>query len=108
MPPIVLSHYDRTTAILQKISALAERNITQARDIFDLYLLVGNKPLTSFKNIAVAAKRGQFKTQATKALENLMSINCQDFQSQVVTYLFSKPGMLLHSLTNQQQLSVNL
>lgn len=87
LPPIFLSHYSRTAAILQKIAALAGRNITQARDIFDLYLLVGNKPLTSFSDISLTIKRDQFKTLAAKALENLTDINYQDFQSQVVTYL---------------------
>jgi predicted nucleotidyltransferase component of viral defense system len=108
LPPIVLSHYDRTTAILQKIAALAGRNITQARDIFDLYLLVGNKPLISFKNIALATKHSQFKTQATKALENLMGVNYKDFQSQVVTYLAAEYQKIYSSQETWQQIIGNV
>ena len=104
LPPIFLSHYDRTTAILQKIAALAGRDITQTRDIFDLYLLVGNKPLTNFNNISLAMKNRQFKTLATKALENLTSINYQDFQSQVVTYLAAEYQKIYSSKEIWQQI----
>ena len=87
MSPIFLSHYDRPTTILQKVAALAGRNITQARDIFDLYLLIGNQPLTIFKNLSAVIQNQQLKTQVAQALENLRGIKYQDFQSQVVTYL---------------------
>ena len=39
LPPFVVPHYDIFAAVRQKISALASRTITQARDVFDLYLL---------------------------------------------------------------------
>lgn len=87
LSPIFLSHYDRPTTILQKVAALAGRNITQARDIFDLYLLIGNQPLTIFKNLSAVIQNQQLKTQVAQALENLRGIKYQDFQSQVVTYL---------------------
>jgi predicted nucleotidyltransferase component of viral defense system len=79
LSPIFLSHYNREAAIAQKIIALADRSVTQARDIFDLYLLLGNKTLEI--NFILT------KEQITKATENMKTIKFQDFQSQVVSYL---------------------
>lgn len=81
LPPILLSHYDRNTAIIQKITALAERSITQARDIFDLYWLLLANPVLP-KNLFLATNQHQ-----TKALTNLQSISFSDFRSQVVAFL---------------------
>lgn len=39
MPPLLVPHYDIISTITQKIEALSERSIIQARDIFDLYIL---------------------------------------------------------------------
>ena len=39
--PVIVQHYDASAAALQKIAALALRTETQARDIFDLDLLLG-------------------------------------------------------------------
>ncbi len=82
LPPIVLSHYDRTSAIGQKVAALAERKVTQTRDIFDLYLLIGNN-----QQILSKYKANLTRSQIDQALQNLTSISFQDFQSQVITYL---------------------
>lgn len=85
LPPILISHYNRATAIFQKISALADRNVTQARDIFDLYLLLnGNASLPSMAN---PDQKNQLIKQITKALDNIDAINYQDFCSQVVAFL---------------------
>ncbi len=78
LPPIRLSHYGLQEAIAQKVSALANRSLTQARDIFDLYhLLHFDKPpkLLLEKNIL------------TKAEEALLSINFNDYKSQVINFL---------------------
>ena len=51
MPPLLVPHYDAASAVVQKIQALAQRTVLQARDIFDLFLLssqyegVGQEPL---------------------------------------------------------------
>lgn len=82
LPPIFLNHYDRATTIAQKIGALAGRNVTQARDIFDLYLLLGEQA----NNLC---QQKQLQQLCTKALANLESVTYQDFQSQVITYLFA-------------------
>jgi predicted nucleotidyltransferase component of viral defense system len=85
--PIFLSHYDRASAIFQKIDALAGRNITQARDVFDLYLLVNSESTTQIKEKLTLAEQSHAKMQVAKAMENLNSLTYQDFQSQVVAYL---------------------
>jgi predicted nucleotidyltransferase component of viral defense system len=79
--PILSQHYDRKTAIKQKIFALANRNVTQARDIFDLYLL-----LSGYEN-GNSFLRGIEQKEIAIALVNLDSIKFQDFQSQVVAFL---------------------
>ncbi|SRR3989339_648509 len=81
LPPIFLNHYDRQTAGMQKIHALASRHITQARDIFDLYLLL------THSSINFHSLKKQFKSDFKTALENLKNISYQNFQSQVVSFL---------------------
>lgn len=108
LPPIFLSHYDRTATILQKITALAKRNITQARDIFDLYLLMGNKPPSTIQNILSETKNQQLKTEIAKALENLATIDYQNFQSQVITYLTSEHQKIYSSREIWQQITNNV
>src|SRR3989338_8394394 len=39
MAPLLVPHYDADSAVIQKIHALAQRSVLQARDIFDLFLL---------------------------------------------------------------------
>jgi len=79
LPPIRLSHYGLTNAITQKVLALAHRSLTQARDIFDLYLLLHlNRPNLSFSFE---------KNTLAKAEEALLSIGFSDYKSQVVNFL---------------------
>ncbi|MBI5244067.1 MAG: nucleotidyl transferase AbiEii/AbiGii toxin family protein [Elusimicrobia bacterium] len=40
LPPLLVPHYDAESAMLQKIGALASRAVPQARDIFDIYMLI--------------------------------------------------------------------
>jgi predicted nucleotidyltransferase component of viral defense system len=81
-PPILLNHYDRESAIKQKLSALINRKVTQARDIFDLYLLLSGfvKERSSLLKVISSA-------QIKLADSNLLSVKYKDFQSQVIAYL---------------------
>ncbi|MFA6408926.1 MAG: nucleotidyl transferase AbiEii/AbiGii toxin family protein [Gammaproteobacteria bacterium] len=79
LPPIITCHYDKATAIAQKIIALAERKLTQTRDVFDLYLLLGS----SNELPKIIASQETF----LQAQKNLSSLSFQDFQSQVVAFL---------------------
>lgn len=76
--PILCSHYGLETALEQKIRALVYRTETQARDIFDLDLLLKkNKSFT----------RSFTQEEKRQAIENIMSVSFTDFQGQVVAYL---------------------
>lgn len=78
LPPMRLSHYGLEEAITQKILALANRPSAQARDIFDLYhLLHFGKPKLSLNT----------KNSLIQAEEALVSINFNDYKSQVVNFL---------------------
>jgi len=80
--PIICNHYDCDTAILQKVNALINRTETQARDIFDLNLLldqVSNAILNDFSN-----------EQILSAITNIHGISYADFKGQVVAYLMEE------------------
>ncbi|MBI1870268.1 MAG: nucleotidyl transferase AbiEii/AbiGii toxin family protein [Chlamydiae bacterium] len=79
--PVLVNHYSKTTAFAQKLHALSNRNITQARDIFDLKLLI--------EAGAIIAKE-PFHLQGIdvqRALENAKSLRWEDFKGQVLAYL---------------------
>lgn len=80
LPPILANHYSKETALLQKVSALAHRSETQARDVFDLKLLIdaGAKPMGPIKKMAA---------EFSLARERALSIRFGEFKSQVVAYL---------------------
>jgi predicted nucleotidyltransferase component of viral defense system len=81
LPPILLNHYRKSAAILQKIDALANRNVTQARDIFDIYILLGDEE--NKKAVLCAIEQIKLK----QALANIDMINYQSFLAQVVAFL---------------------
>jgi predicted nucleotidyltransferase component of viral defense system len=78
--PVLAQHYSREAAFRQKVGALSGRTVTQARDIFDLKLLLdggGGKEALS-KDVAA---------QIPKAIENAMTIGFDEFSGQVRAYL---------------------
>jgi predicted nucleotidyltransferase component of viral defense system len=78
--PVLVQHYAAATAFAQKIAALALRAETQARDIFDLKLLIDAGAGTAPLQKAQAA-------QLEAAIDNAMSIGFEDFMGQVVAFL---------------------
>lgn len=77
--PILVQHYTISAAFTQKIEALALRNETQARDLFDLKLLVdagANRPIAE-----------SVQKILPTAIENAMSIDYDAFAGQVLVYL---------------------
>jgi hypothetical protein len=80
LPPVLSQHYSIEAAFGQKIGALSSRTVTQARDIFDLKLLLdagaGQEKLP--KGIAAEIPR---------AIENAMTIGYDEFSGQVRAYL---------------------
>lgn len=80
LPPVSCSHYTREAAFWQKASALADRTETQARDVFDLDLLLrgGAVPTEPPNNV-----RRKLVAAATKAL----AVTFDQFAGQVLAYL---------------------
>lgn len=78
--PVLVQHYGAAAAFAQKISALAMRTETQARDIFDLKVLVD-------AGAAAAPIRRVQLEQLPQAIDNALSIGFDDFAGQVVAFL---------------------
>lgn len=77
LSPLIVSHYPVEVAIFQKINALACRTETQARDIFDIYMLLPRieKEIQAPKDIL------------KRACDNAFSINFEVFRDTVLNYL---------------------
>lgn len=78
--PVLVQHYGAAAAFAQKISALALRTETQARDIFDLKLLAD-------AGAAAAPLRKPQLEQLPQAIENAMRMEFEEFTGQVVAFL---------------------
>lgn len=75
--PVLTQHYGASTALAQKMAALAGRPQTQARDVFDLKLLLdqGGEAAPGSAKLAAAA------------IEPAMSVGFDEFAGQVLAYL---------------------
>lgn len=80
MGPLIVPHYDVNAAFTQKIQALTQRSILQARDIFDLFLLMARCDEAVLKQ-----QMGKlvFKT----AHDHIFQVEFPQFQDTVVAYL---------------------
>ncbi len=78
--PILSPHYGIHAALSQKIKALAHRTETQARDVFDLKLLLNQKDI-------IIKKLDVTKNELAQSTENALSLNYETFHSQVVAFL---------------------
>ncbi|MBX3187608.1 MAG: nucleotidyl transferase AbiEii/AbiGii toxin family protein [Labilithrix sp.] len=81
LSPFPATHYTAESAIRQKVHALAGRVAPQARDVFDLDLLLARPEV---ERLALDAEH---KTFLPDALSNAMSLSFDDYASQVVAYL---------------------
>ncbi len=81
LTPVLATHYTTPYAIRQKIHALAARIEPQARDVFDLSLLLARSDAADFALDAPAKK------WLEDAIENAMSISFDEYASKVVAYL---------------------
>jgi len=79
LAPIMASHYPIDIAYRQKVGALANRTLTQARDVFDLNLLINSGARKELPD--------ELKKCCRKAQENAMSVTFATFKSQVLAYL---------------------
>lgn len=109
MAPLLVSHYDTLSAIQQKIEALAQRSVLQARDIFDLFVISsqytgsthstapGLKPGTGSGLTLSPAKGGAEvsrqphlpvgRTVLKTACDNIFLVEFPQFWDTVVAYL---------------------
>ncbi len=78
--PVIVQHYALQAAFAQKVSALALRQQIQARDVFDLKLLLDN-------GAAVGALPVSAATRLPAAIENAMAVGYDAFAGQVLAYL---------------------
>lgn len=81
LPPFLATHYTANAAIAQKIEALAQRTEPQARDVFDLNLLLA-RPETAALVLTDAQK-----ASIPAALERVVEISFDDYAAKVVAYL---------------------
>jgi Nucleotidyl transferase AbiEii toxin, Type IV TA system len=81
LPPLMANHYPAPIVWRQKIGAILNRATSQARDIFDLHLVLeaGLKP-ASVPTMAKDPGLVQIK-------ENILAVDFGQFKSQVVSYL---------------------
>ncbi|MBU1121439.1 MAG: nucleotidyl transferase AbiEii/AbiGii toxin family protein [Candidatus Omnitrophota bacterium] len=80
-PPLVVPHYDILSAIAQKINALSARTVIQARDIFDLYIL-----MPQYK-ISKKDKLNLDEIKLNTAHENIFEVSVEQFRDTVLAYL---------------------
>lgn len=81
LTPVLATHYTTTYAIRQKIHALAARTEPQARDVFDLALLLA-RPDAADLALDDAAKKWR-----GDAIDHAMAISFDEYTSKVVAYL---------------------
>lgn len=91
LAPLIVPHYNIESTVRQKIEALADRAITQARDIFDLYILSsqheqGQENLEKIKPATLA-----------RAYENIFDIKFGQFKDTVVVYLSQEDQAVYNS-----------
>lgn len=75
-------HYTGGTAVVQKLRALAGRPVTQARDVFDLAILIRGG-----HDASVPWSRLLPDDERVKALDCLMGLSWPDYDGQVVEFL---------------------
>jgi len=91
LAPLMANHYPAPVVWRQKIGAVLSRSVLQARDVFDLHLLLeaGLKP--------VAVDAPTERTDIARVKDNILSVDFGQFRSQVVSYLEPDLGPLYDS-----------
>lgn len=81
MAPLLVAHYNAASAVAQKIQALAQRTVLQARDIFDLHVLSSQYDHAQPDSDGIP--KGLLKTAA----HNIFLVDFLQFRDTVVAYL---------------------
>ena len=94
MAPLLVPHYDAASAVAQKIQALAQRTVLEARDIFDLFLLSSQYEGSEQNKLEVS------RTILKTAHDNIFLVEFSRFRDTVAAYLraedqkaFSSPAV---------------
>lgn len=80
LSPLMANHYAAETAMRQKVEALASRTVTQARDVFDLHMLLASGAGKACLRDVDAVKRDTAQARA-------LSVDFKQFKGQVMAYL---------------------
>jgi Nucleotidyl transferase AbiEii toxin, Type IV TA system len=80
MMPVLAPHYPLPAALRQKVGVLVGRSTVQARDVFDLSVLLSR---AGGRIDALRSMRAQIK----KAIERAMDVSYDEFKAQVASYL---------------------
>lgn len=81
LPPLLIPHYNISSAVMQKIEALATRAVAQARDIFDLYILSSQREHKKPGLTEIT------RSKIDKAHERTFEISFEQFRDTVIFYL---------------------
>ena len=102
MAPFLAAHYGTRSAISQKIRALANRVEPQARDVFDLELLLYRNDAA---NLVLAPEEVRV---LPRAIDRAMSISFDEYMAQVVSYLEPEQAELRASRTAWDTMQSNV
>jgi Nucleotidyl transferase AbiEii toxin, Type IV TA system len=100
-------HYARTPAVWQKITALALRNEVQARDVFDLDLLLDTVLDARLHPVDIAMLRGHLTDSVLReAARRALDITFEEFKDQVVEFLL--PERRAHHLMRWEEIQLRV
>lgn len=80
LTPILANHYTSHAAYKQKVEALISRPVPQARDVFDLFLLLSTGVNSELDDFKLHSRLGE-------AVTNALSVTFDTFKGQVFSYL---------------------
>jgi len=80
LSPVLANHYSAETTCRQKLTALISRSTTQARDVFDLYILLASR-------VERVDLPEELSSKLKTVKESILSMNFDVFKSQVISYL---------------------
>lgn len=100
LAPLLVPHYDIASAILQKIEALALRRIIQARDVFDIYVLMSQIEPSDKAKIKLSPEK------ISKARENIFNISFEQFRDTVVSYLLPENQEIYNSAKSWDEIKL--
>ncbi len=101
--PLQIPHYPAQAAFAQKIKALAERSETQARDIFDLFLLS-----TFIDKNTLAQNKILSHDLCRKAQDNIFKISFDVFRDTVIDYLNEDEKSVYQTASRWEELQLNV